>query len=344
MNTTKSIASHVNTGTSIPRNELAKPTTNGRVKRLPKLHSEIQTASKMTPYGGLILVSAFLKRFKVAEIIDEEVSVLKQHKPFHESDHVLAQALNLYVGGTCLEDLSNLQHSEAACRMFGACRFPDPTTSGDFLRRFDEELNPGSLAGLRRAIDRIQVAVWKSAAGDRKRSKRSKKNKESYTCRKVESKEPELDAIDLDAHIKNVYGVQKEGADFSYKGGWSFKPLLISKAGTGECLAIRNRPGNVKDPTGAAEALDEVLSNVRPEADILVVRGDSGFDQSDIRRTCEEHGVYSLIVGREFADRREIAWSLDASEWRPFQTRAARAAEQRKSEPGYRQRSKKANL
>ena len=92
--------------------------------------------------------------------------------------------------------------------------------------------------------------MWKSAARGRKRGK---KNKGSYKVRKGAPRRPTLDALDLDAHIKKVCGVQKEGADFSYKGDWSFKPLLSSRAGSGECLAVRNRPGNVKDPTGAAE-------------------------------------------------------------------------------------------
>jgi len=47
------------------------------------------------------------------------VKVLKLHLPYHESDHVLAQAMNLYVGGSCIEDMALLQHDEAAVRMLG---------------------------------------------------------------------------------------------------------------------------------------------------------------------------------------------------------------------------------
>ena len=38
---------------------------------------------------------------------------------------MLAQALNLYVGGTCIEDIANLQQSEAVLRLVGACRIPE---------------------------------------------------------------------------------------------------------------------------------------------------------------------------------------------------------------------------
>lgn len=152
-------ASHTNVGTAIPRSELRSPEDGGRVIRSPKLHVEVDPKSIVTPFGGLTLVADFLRRFKVAETIDRNVTVLKVHKPFHESDHVIPQALNLYVGGTCIEDMANLQHDEAVLRMFGACRFPDPTTAGDFLRRFDRGVHPEALAALERSIDEIQSQV-----------------------------------------------------------------------------------------------------------------------------------------------------------------------------------------
>ena len=121
--------------------------------RMPRLHLETEERATVTRFGGLALVEQFCRRFKVAEGIDEHVEVLKLHLPYHESDHVLAQAMSLYVGGTCLEDMMLLQHDEAVKRMLGACRLPDPTTAGDFLRRFDTERNPEALAGLRQAND-----------------------------------------------------------------------------------------------------------------------------------------------------------------------------------------------
>ena len=160
-------ASHLNTGTGIAEDERAWPETSGRVARLPRLHVEVAERSTVTPFGGLALAAAFLRRFGVAQAIDERVHVLKIHLPFHESDHVLAQALSLYVGGECLEDQAALQHDEGVLRLLGACRLPDPTTAGDFLRRFDEQRRPGALAGLRAAIDAVQDAVWGKRAGQR---------------------------------------------------------------------------------------------------------------------------------------------------------------------------------
>ena len=88
-------ASHVNVGTAIPGKELPWPETRGRVVRLPRLHMEVDSRSTVTAYGGLALAADVLRRFRVAEKIDARVHVLKLYLPYRESDHVLAQTLNL---------------------------------------------------------------------------------------------------------------------------------------------------------------------------------------------------------------------------------------------------------
>lgn len=311
-------ASHVNSGTSVPRDELAWPTVSGAVIRAPKLHSEIDDRAEVTPYGGLVLVEQFLRRFKVGKLIDEHVHVLKQHLPFHESDHILAQALNLYVGGTTLEDLGSLQHDEAVKRILGACRLPDPTTAGDFLRRF----SPASLDQLRYSTDVLQEEVWEKLA----RQQGSRKTKRRQAI------------VYLDGHIKSLYGVTMEGADFSYKGDWSYNALVISMAGTGECLFVRLRPGNVRSSEGAAEALDDLLPRLREHYDEILIVADSDFDRSDVREACQRAGVYFAFVGRENADRPEMADSI--KDWRRFRTRADRAADEKRRRSGFKPRKR----
>ena len=105
MKTTTPRASHVNTGTSVPRDELPWPGRPGRVMRLPKTHLEVDSRSPATPYGGLVLFTEFLRRFGLARRIEEAVHLLKLWLPYSEADHVLAQTANLYVGGTCIEDM-----------------------------------------------------------------------------------------------------------------------------------------------------------------------------------------------------------------------------------------------
>lgn len=317
-------ASHLNTGTGIPDEELAWPETSGRVTRLPRLHLEVAERSTVTAYGGLSLTSAFLKRFRVAQEIDARVHVLKLHLPFFESDHVLAQALNLYVGGECLEDQAALQHDEGVRRMLGACRLPDPTTAGDFLRRFEARRNPGALSGLRAATDAVQDAVWGKLAGKRRR-------KRGWAV------------LDLDGHTKTLCGVQKEGADFDHRGRWSYNVLLASLAGSGECVAVRLRPGNVRSSEGAAELLDQGLPRVKGRFAQVLVRADSDFDRRDVREACEAEGACFAFVAREASNRLAWAEALPESAWKPFRTRAHRERQARCARPGFSRRRKKHN-
>jgi hypothetical protein len=312
----------VNIGTAVPRDELAWPEIGGRVSRLPRTHVEVDERSEVTPYGGLAIATAFLRRFKVAECIDRHVQVFLLHLPYHESDHVLAQALNLYAGGTCIEDIMNLQHSEAVRRILGAPRIPDPTTAGDFLRRFHEKEH--QLPGLRRAVDEVQVAVWR-----RLRRGRGKRG-EAWSI------------VDVDGHVKPLYGVQKEGADF-YKSTWCYQPLIVSLAGTGECLAIRNRPGSVRSSDGTAGVLDQVLPRVCERGGRMLVRGDSDFDRSDVRAACDRAGAYFAFVGREFPDRPKLVETIPEAAWKPFRTRAHRERVEQRKRPSYVSRRKKRN-
>lgn len=288
--------SHVNTGTAVPRAALRRPSPSGRVMRLGKLQVQEDRRANVTPFGGLSLVVDFLRGFRVAQRIDEHVNVLKIHNPYHESDHVLALACSLYIGGTCLEDVSILQHDPAARRLLGACRLPDPTTAGDFLRRFDHKSAPQALPQLRACINEVQDAVW----------------------RKVSRKKRKLATVDLDGKIKEFYATQKEGADFSHNGQWSYQPLMASLAQTGECLAVRNKPGNFRSSEGAADLLREVLPRLASRFRTVLVRGDSDFDRADVRQVVEEHSAFFAFVARETGARPTRAASIDEGAWRPY--------------------------
>jgi hypothetical protein len=164
-------ASHVNSGTSVDPEELPWPETEGRVMRHPLLHLESDPRGEMTHYGGLVLAQQFVRRFGVAQRLDGALRLFKRHAPYHESDHVLALAYTLYADGTCLEDQAVLQGSEAVRRLVGACRIPDPTTAGDFLRRFRTAQDIEGLSGV---IDEVQEAVWSKLS--RKARRRRKKH------------------------------------------------------------------------------------------------------------------------------------------------------------------------
>ena len=93
----------------------------------------------------------------LVKAINERVHLLKRHLPYHESDHVLNIAYNTLVGGTCLDDIELRRNDEAFMDGLGAERIPDPTTAGDFTRRFSEE----DVIALMEAINSIRPKLWK---------------------------------------------------------------------------------------------------------------------------------------------------------------------------------------
>ena len=81
-------ASHVNSGTALEQAQRDWKTSTSRVYKNPKVTVETER-SDTTRNGGLAFASAMVKRLGLAQFIDERVEVLRQHRPFHESDHVL---------------------------------------------------------------------------------------------------------------------------------------------------------------------------------------------------------------------------------------------------------------
>jgi hypothetical protein len=255
-------------------------------------------STESTAYGGLALATSLLSRLKAPQTIDAHLALLRSHRPFHESDHVLTHVYSLFVGGSAIEDIADLQHSEPVRRILGAARIPDPTTAGDFLRRFDGE----AVGALDRAIDQIQARAWRCAGGKRRL---------------------ERGVVDLDSHVRHVYGHQKEGADFTYKGGFGYHPLVISLAGTGECLRLVNRPGNVPSAEGAAAHLDQLAPHLGSRFKRVLVRGDSAFARQDIFDVCDEHGWSFAMVSPTQPNFAELAESLPARCWKPFRANEA---------------------
>ena len=298
-------ASHVNSGTSVDPLELPWPQTQGRVMRHALLHLESDSRGEITHYGGLVLAQQFVRRFRVAKRLDESLTLFKRHAPYHESDHVLALAYTLYTDGTCLEDQAALQGSEAVRRLVGACRIPDPTTAGDFLRRFTTAQDVEQLSG---GIDEVEEAVWSKLP--RRVRRRRKKH--------------ELALVDLDGHIKPLYGVQKEGADFSYDGRWSYQPLVVSLGGSGECLKVVNQPGSARSSDAAAKALQEVLPLVKRHFRNAIVRGDTDFDRCDVFNAAIEARAYFAIGGRLYPNRAALVEAIAEQDWKPFVPRADR--------------------
>src|SRR5438552_16483811 len=106
--------------------------------------------------GGLGAMHLLARQLGLIDALDDRLHLLVMHLPYYESDHVLAIAYNALCGGTCLQDLELRRQDEAFLNALGARRIPDPTTAGDFCRRFDA----AAIHALLGAFDVTRLKVW----------------------------------------------------------------------------------------------------------------------------------------------------------------------------------------
>jgi hypothetical protein len=135
----------------------------------------------------------------------------------------------------------------------GTKSLPDPTTAGDFCRRFDE----GSILALQEAINRSRLKVWQ---------------------RQPDSFFEGPAVIDADASIVPTGAETKEGIDISYSGIWGYSSLVVSLANTKEPLFLAQHGANRPSHDGVVDYFDRSIALCR-EAGFKEVRlrGDTDY-------------------------------------------------------------------
>jgi len=106
--------------------------------------------------GGIGAIMKLVDDVGLVRAIDERLNILKVARPYQDSDHVLNIALNLLCGGTVLEDIELRRNDAAFLDAVGARAIPDPTTAGDFVRRFDED----AVWRLMHIVNDVRIGVW----------------------------------------------------------------------------------------------------------------------------------------------------------------------------------------
>jgi hypothetical protein len=107
-------------------------------------------------HGGIGVVQQLAVHTGLIQRIDEGLRLLQYHRPYHESDHVLNIAFNVLCGGQTLDDIELRRRDPIYLDALDASSIPDPTTAGDFCRRFQAE----DIASLMEAINETRLVVW----------------------------------------------------------------------------------------------------------------------------------------------------------------------------------------
>lgn len=228
----------------------------GPVLGARNIHYELSDRTRGFSSGGIGAIHLLARRTGLIDEIDARLRLLKVHLPYHESDHVLNIAYNILCGGSRLEDIELRRNDEVYLDALNAERIPDPTTEGDFCRRFDTT----SVHALMDIINDVRVRVWQQQP-------------DSFFDEAI---------VDVDGSIAPTTGECKEGMDMSYKGEWGYAPLIVSLANTQEPLYLVNRGGNRPSHDGAARYLS-MAGDLCDRAGFrrVLYRGDTDFSQTE---------------------------------------------------------------
>ena len=255
---------------------------------------EVADRTQALSCGGIGLTHMVALRTGLRDQIDSGLQLLKRHVPYHESDHVLNIAYNLVAGGTSLDDIEMRRNDEAYLNALGAQRIPDPTTAGDFCRRFEE----GDVDQLMGIINETRLRVWAEQA-------------EQFFDEAL---------IDVDGTVVPTTGECKGGMDRSYKGIWGYHPMLVSLANTREPLFVVNRPGNRPSEEGAAEYLQESIALCRRGGfRNVTLRGDTAFSQTRYLDEWDDDNVGVLFGYPACPNLVKTARNLPKSDWSPLE-------------------------
>lgn len=268
--------------------QAVRPNEVGPVLRGNGIRYELADKVAAIACGGVGAIHRMVKQLGLQQAIDERVRLFKVHHPYFESDHVLNVAYNVLCGGRTLDDIEVRRNDRVFLDALGAESIPDPTTTGDFCRRF----RPEDVDDLMDAINKVRQHVWRSQAP------------RFFT---------ETARIEADGTFVTTEGECKEGMDISYKGDWGYHPLLVSFANTNEPLYIVNRSGNRTSHEGVVPYFDKAVSLCRNAGfrDVLL-RGDTDFSLTTEFDRWTDDGV-RFVFGFD-AIEKAVAWAESAPE------------------------------
>ena len=222
--------------------------------------------------GGIGAIHNLAHSLGLVDDIDRDLHLLKRHLPYHESDHVLNIAYNLLTGGRRLEHIERRRHDEVYLDALGAERIPDPTTAGDFCRRFTEE----DVRTLMEIFNQTRLRAW------------AEQPPEFF----------DVARIDVDGTLAPTDGRCKRGIDRAYNGTWGYHVLVVSLANTAEPLYLVNRSGNRPSHEQADVYLDRAIALCRRAGFRRIrLRGDTDFSQTAHLDRWDQAGDIRFIFG-----------------------------------------------
>ncbi len=262
--------------------------------------------------GGISVIMRLINSLQLRQYINQAAAVLKIHLPYDEADHIFNIAINLLAGGTCLEHLEHRRNDEAYLDALGAERIPDPTTAGDFCRRFSDV----QLLHVMQGINRARRQVW----------------------RQQDDGFFDQATIESDGTMVETDGEKKEGIGINHKGQWGYHPLVVSLAETQEVLYLANRSGNRPSHEHSSFYFDLAIGECRKAGfRKIVLRGDTDFSSTEHLDRWDTQGVKFTLGYDAWPNLVKIADGLEKTAWKPLEREKPTAKTQRAKRPNYKE-------
>jgi hypothetical protein len=277
-----------------------RPNMGGPVLGRANIAYELSERAKAVAHGGIGLIAKVIDATGLAGEIDASLELLKLHRPYHESDHVVNIAYNALCGGRRLEDIEARRQDAVFLDGLGVESLPDPTTAGDFCRRFDA----AAVLALQEAINRARLEVWRA---------------------QPPGFFEQTAIIDADASIIPTGAETKQGMDIAYNGIWGYSALVVSLANTNEPLYLGLLGANRPSHEGVIDYYDRAIALCRQAGFKQIrLRGDTDFALTTEFDRWDTDGVRFVFGNDARANLIERAEGIDEDTYRELVTRAER--------------------
>ncbi|HEY3942801.1 MAG TPA: IS1380 family transposase [Acidimicrobiales bacterium] len=241
--------------------------------------------------AGLLPTAGLAQKLGLAELIEARVR-LAEHGA-NCGTKALSVVGSMLAGGDSIDDIALLR-AGAMPELFDRTRAP--STIGTWLRAFKWS-NVRELDAVTRGL---LARLWAAGAGP--------------------ADPAGALTIDVDSTICEVYGRDKQGANYGYTKVRGYHPQLATLAETGQVIFSRLRGGSAGAARGAKSFLTETVSRLRDAgaSGPLTVRADSAFYSRAMLTTARKFDVRFSVTARQDKRVKAAIEAIPDDAWTPI--------------------------